>query len=1096
MVPKDLSKIKEEDYEIFESGEYLRKVIRDGKKTVLPTKKEDGDKSYKVIKEMNSKIGREVEWLVYDLVNNATEIDAYMSSIYPEEYKKYREDDAKSSKNKTAEEQEKREMAYLDDKRFLLLLYKEFNNKVEKGIKDTETNTEYNNIIKEKLKNIYTYGSKENELIDTAFKEEIKKAFEGINTQNAIVFATGVKGKNPKFHSYTYNEIMNNKSRKNRYLEDFSPEEKDFIAKRLFPIDIETMSEYGECGYKAMSNIDLKSSGFVPTMSKEEIKRFSWIPEKEGYETYKIGPDSVIREEIRNILDDPNYTTYLDNRKFDMVVLYRTLDFLKERARITEYEPKDIVNFVMKMKDKVNKDNIDEKDKNSIINVYAAIGDEKFTFKSLAINYKNLDKYYNLELSKYVDEMIYKNPEYFKEILEETNYKFSEKELTTFITITPDNPEKLLYDYYKKGGITEKELLKLVNEDEYLNKDSLISTILRTEKPNIKIQNIQKIFKEYGIDTKNVSEFLKRAYLCGYLTISEVNKYRDEVFAKIPNIDAEKLGVDAKKLTEEFLIVNKPQIYIDLKNNEGFTKEELEDWFKDIPALAREYSKEEFEQIVMDYQYNRALFLSNGMQENQKTLYEMEKTLDNLVYSKSVLKLLYAEGLILKETGIELGGQDFLDEIEKQEKQYVNENEKVEKNNNSEKIANNENIIINDENSKKTDDKNKSRDYYKEQEVELEELFKRTTKNSKKLSRYGAKEFIEKYQGIKESLPQEEQEKFEKNFNEFQNEFITNNNKLYKDSLIALGKSQILTNEALLQIAQKENYMDVIGTLVADENAIGIDTLKYIFNDKFEKDQGYEEKHQKRNLLEKLFKTNYFTQDDRFAILTSIYGYHSENTSELQKGFDNDNFQFFIDNNYLMLDEVNEKSQSESFTKKNKKEKDQVIKSKNEQLKYPFLDRIDAYHQIDGNVAVTRTVNAWIYLSHKFNKVAIETIGTKKNGVIQNDITNHATYIMDLKTFEEMKSIFIENEGERNVLNFGDVISYFRTNKENPELSRICHTKHWKERLKEQIAGKENLKKDNTSNKSNKNNNSDNNKNIKTNTNKENNVQQEQDEKE
>ena len=197
-----------------------------------------------------------------------------------------------------------------------------------------------------------------------------------------------------------------------------------------------------------------------------------------------------------------------------------------------------------------------------------------------------------------------------------------------------------------------------------------------------------------------------------------------------------------------------------------------------------------------------------------------------------------------------------------------------------------------------------------------------------------------------------------------------------------------------------------------------------------------------------------------------------------------------------MLDEVNEKSQSESFTKKNKKEKDQVIKSKNEQLKYPFLDRIDAYHQIDGNVAVTRTVNAWIYLSHKFNKVAIETIGTKKNGVIQNDITNHATYIMDLKTFEEMKSIFIENEGERNVLNFGDVISYFRTNKEKHELSRICHTKHWKERLKEQIAGKENLKKDNKSNKSNKNNNSDNNKNIKTNTNKENNVQQEKDEKE
>ena len=407
--------------------------------------------------------------------------------------------------------------------------------------------------------------------------------------------------------------------------------------------------------------------------------------------------------------------------------------------------------------------------------------------------------------------------------------------------------------------------------------------------------------------------------------------------------------------------------------------------------------------------------------------------------SAGILKLLYDEKLISKEKGMALGGKDFLDKIEKSEYNKVFDNEKDDKSNKTLSVE-----------EKKAESKN------------LEELFKKTIKKSKKYSKYNVEEFINRYNEFESKLSDEEKTKFEEKFSEYQNDLLANSNKLYKESIISLGKNGILTKESLYEITKKENYMDVIGKLITEENAIGIDTLKYIFNDDIRQEQN-SGRYEKRNLLEKLFNTNNLSEDEKFSILTSVYGFH-EDTSDKQKETDNDNFQYFIDKGYLTIDDISDRqnSDSESYGKKTTRSGNTI---KSEQQKYPFLDRNDAYYTIDKDVSFTRTLNAWIYLSHKFDKVAIETIGTKKNGKIQNDLTNHATYTMNVKTFEDMKDVFIEKDSKnRKAINFSEVFSYYRLNKDGKNMGRICHTKHWKERIKEEFTEKQKdiLDKENT----------------------------------
>lgn len=1052
MFPKKLSDVKENEFDDFTAGEYDKKIIElSDDNNALPTKNEGKSKAYEIVQKLENSMT--MRTVLQDLLfNPQQQIDILSSSVYPdstEDFYKYIANRSNAALNKRNEDLDDKAMySFMDEKRFLLLTYKAFqikSNRITKNIHN-HNHTEKQNMknddyeyLEKMLENIYKYGTEINRKVDKIFRNEITEAFKDVDKDNAVVFTTGIKEES-KYQAYTYNEIMGGKSKKKVHLKDFSDEEKTFLAKRFSPYDIESMQKYFESGYKALVDLDISAKYFTPKQEDIDTNRFLWIPENEGTDYYEVNQNSIIREKIRGYLDDSNFTTYTDNRKFNMLALYRTLEYMKIISPKANYEPKELINFTEKLMKNIDEANKDDKLKKEPLYVFSKLNKNDH-LKVIEMNYESLSDYYKEYIPEYVEKVIYNNPRNFEDIINNTNYKFSTNELKHYIMLVPDRQERLLYNYYKKGNLTEKELLDIIKSDSDLSSDELIYAILKDDDKNTnrKIQNLQKILKEQKATPDNIAGFLKGNFLYGKLTADEINDIRDNILSKIPNMDTSRMRANPEIIANQFMAVNKDKILGILKDEEGFTESDFKELYKDFPILAADINKEYMDKLTEDYIYNKALYISSDLKNNEKAAYTLETKLDTLMCSAGILKLLYDEKLISKEKGMALGGKDFLDKIEKSEYNKVFDNEKDDKSNKTLSVE-----------EKKAESKN------------LEELFKKTIKKSKKYSKYNVEEFINRYNEFESKLSDEEKTKFEEKFSEYQNDLLANSNKLYKESIISLGKNGILTKESLYEITKKENYMDVIGKLITEENAIGIDTLKYIFNDDIRQEQN-SGRYEKRNLLEKLFNTNNLSEDEKFSILTSVYGFH-EDTSDKQKETDNDNFQYFIDKGYLTIDDISDRQNSDSESYENKTTRSgNTIKS--EQQKYPFLDRNDAYYTIDKDVSFTRTLNAWIYLSHKFDKVAIETIGTKKNGKIQNDLTNHATYTMSVKTFEDMKDVFIEKDSKnRKAINFSEVFSYYRLNKDGKNMGRICHTKHWKERIKEEFTEKQKdiLDKENT----------------------------------
>lgn len=1051
MVPENLNDIKENEYGNYNAYGYLRSLFTDEEKRAMPYGDGENDQStsYELLESLRK--DKTVALILEDLIWDQKYIDILASSVYPAKYEEYIKFLVDKSNNKLSpEEYNRKQLSFIDEKRFILLLYKAFQKRVDENrgklsiedinekdfdIADVDKNIINVNLTDRTMREAYDRGSTTNKEVDKVFRDYIDIIFKDQDTSKVHVFTTGAKGESSKFQSYTYKEIMSDKAKKGKYLK-FTKDTKDFIAKRLYPLDIEAVTSSVECGYRALFNVDMLSKYDIPTQADIDNGRFDWLAQNEGKGNYEIREDSIITEKMRDLLDDSNYVSYIDNKKFYAVVLYRTLNFLKNEAPKKQYAPEDLINFTIRLKGAYDSICVAEKDNNAPIIIFSKFKndnskDKEDVMQTVELNHQSLENYFYEELTDYVNVMINKDPENFTKIIRNSVYPFTADELKCYLRLVKNSPETILYGYYKYNGINEKEFFDILKDNDDLSIDKVILLILKNDLNKSGIANLNNILKAGGFTEKNIAGFLKGNYALGNITIDEVNKFRKEAFAKNPDIDVSLMEAKPKLLIKHFLILNKDKVFENLKQNDGFEDKDFEELLKEYDFLNEDYSESQLEQIREDYKYNKALYASNNLYKDERALFDIENMLDTLIYSPSILKLLYDENIIDKDRGIELGGADFIKELEKDNK----ENGQL-ANNNSQK------------NEKQTEVSTSSKVANKE---ELKLLFKQSIRISKKDTKYSAKEFIKKFKEYEETLSNDEKEKFEKEFQEFQEELAKNGNKFYQDSLIELGRGRMLSKEFLSQIASKEqNYMNVIGALIADENTMDVLTLKYIFNDKFTPKAGFDANHQKRSLLEKLFKTRYFSQDDKFLILMSVYGCHDEKCEEIQREFDSDNFQFFIDSQYLLLDEIPEDSK-EQFIKHAKSKNTKIANGKirNEQIKYPFFDRHDTYYGIDNNITFTRTSNAWIYISHKLGRVAIETIGTKKRGSIKSDLTNHSSYTMDIKTYESMKDRFIETVDDQKVLNFPTVISYFRKNKDDSNLKRVNHIKTWKDKIKD-----------------------------------------------
>lgn len=1031
MAQDDLKNINDDDYEVIGSFDYLRELFKISEKNALPYDDKEHSRTGKIVEKIMSE--QKFHIILDDLLYHQNELDVISGSVYPGEYQEYSKFMDADVKNPLPDEEfDKKQFDFLDEKRFLLLLYKAFqqreNTDIEQilGEEKISSPEEFEStmiasryvkldITNEVIREAYKKGTRFNKIIDKAFRESIEGVTKGLDTSKINVFATGFMSQDSAFQAYSYKEIMNNKTMRRKFIE-LSDGAKDFLAKRMSPLDLDLITANPECGYRALFNLDVLSRNTEITEEDLHSGRFDWLASHEALEEYVVGRDSLVTEGLRKLLDDPTFTSYIDDRRFNMVALYRTLDFMDNQAINKTYTPDVLVNMaVTLLKNTYNspKNEFNEQP----LPIFKDFADDQLThYKIIHLTQENLDRYFNDVLPEYINQVINKNPESFKRLVEQSAYRFNAEELACYIRLVDSNQEELLHKCYSFGDITAKELVNIINDNDDLSIERLIIGILKNAKTKEAVSNFADIVENGGIEPQKIAYLLKESFVNGDISIEDVNRYRNEIFSNIDGFDTSMLRSAPDKLARQFIILNKETLLQNLRDNEGFTDKDITEFLENYSYMATEYSKEDLEEIAKDYKYNRALFISNGLVNNESSVYEMSNELDTLMLSPSILKLLYDEQLINREKGIEYGGKDFkaLIDGKKEEVKKVEEPKKV--------------------------------------SIEhLEDLLKRTLKPSKKYSKYNAKDFIEQYEKFINEASDEEIRNLNREIGKYQSLLVENNNRFFKDSLITLGRRGILTKEFLAGLAEKDiNYMDVIGALIADENTLSVDTLKYLFNDKFVPGANPEDKHRKRRLLEKLLSTRPFSQDDKFLILMSVYGCHDDKCPEIQKDFDSDNFQYFIDTNYLMLDEVNEntKKGAPSYSK-GKKIKFGEKNEKGERIKYPLLDRHDTYYGIDNNVILTRAANAWVYVSHKYNRAAVETVGTKQKGVVKNDLTNHASYTMDLETFEAMKKYFIEEKDSERVLNFSNIISYFRANKDNPNLKRVCHSKAWKTKIRE-----------------------------------------------
>ena len=272
-----------------------------------------------------------------------------------------------------------------------------------------------------------------------------------------------------------------------------------------------------------------------------------------------------------------------------------------------------------------------------------------------------------------------------------------------------------------------------------------------------------------------------------------------------------------------------------------------------------------------------------------------------------------------------------------------------------------------------------------------------------------------------------------------------NDGRISKKSLIKLGEINLLDNEVLGLIVDKKLY-DVIENLM-QKNVLGFDKAKYLFEDKFSKEN---QSYARRDLLEKIFKESSLTNEEKMNILYETYAIE-KGMSEEQKELNNSNFTYFLEKGLVKSIETytyerDEKEQKSAPSKSNV--------SKAEQQKFPLLKRIGNIKNIDETMIVDAKNNGFIFKSPKYDKVIIESLGKKgKGGKLQNDITNHRTYIMGCESFEKNKSQIIENDGDGREIVFEEVIRIIRE-KEIDDGTWVNHSgeeENWIDRISKRV---------------------------------------------
>ena len=782
-------------------------------------------------------------------------------------------------------------------------------------------------------------------------------------------------------------------------------------------------------------------------------------------------------------LVDNEYLYAMNPKKFYQVSLYRVSQEIGKIKNIGELY--DLVNSCIDTKKELDKINKDEK-RDIPVTIVDSI-DEKGNAEYIELNNEVIEKVYDEMMQKMYDlcllntdnqyDIIRKNKDNIKLNRDAADLNTDDmklgKETIKNVINKIDNPEDFLYLAYKKRGfITAADMGEICNEEGLMITPIITKMIAdikykaENDKEYLKSDDFARFIKG-TLDKNNVGympNLLKQLYENGNIDGDTINvlkeyaeKYEIEEYCNL-----EMMNSNTKDLVYLYKKLNKDKIVDILKKKEKFTDEEIKEFISKDDAFEGELTREKRIELQALYKYQKDMFVAKKGYKNPEELDILFNELGELSLSSAVVIDLFKEGIVDEEAAKTL--DDNFDKfynaytVKKFKREGFKDYKEYERLLNA--YAHGKYTIRDIVKGYVNGDI--PEDFYRKIMPELQEQILKDYKPDLIFDKKDAKELYTN--ATKKDAHHSEMKKLKRYYDEYgklldekQNAELVdeltqkeineiNEGRISKKILVRLGENGLLANDVLSTIVDKKMY-DVIENLM-QKNAIGFDKAKCLFEDQYSKDN---QQYTRRELLEKIFRQSSLSNEEKMNILCETYAI-DDLMSEEQKNLNNENFVYFLEKGLVKSIENYEYEREEKlFTKT------QINGgyAKPDQEKFPLLKRMGAIKSVDKDIAVDTKNNGFIFKSDKYGKVIIETFGKKgKKGKIENDTTDHRTYIMDLDDYEKLKGRLLDSNMDGREIIFGEVINVIRE-KIVSNGSWINHRdeKGWANRLKEKVIG-------------------------------------------
>lgn len=866
-------------------------------------------------------------------------------------------------------------------------------------------------------------------------------------------------------------EINDRKIRPNLKINEF---ESNVISQLVSPTDLMAMIGSVENGVVIYN--------LLQVTIKNTLEKTSARNENDQYDE-ALKEARTLGSYMEECFKSDDYLACIDVQKFYQIQIYRLLNYIDAMSyKETAYYGYEPIAIALKYKKELDKlrelgeikedleipllDNVSYSKEQQ--EEKEAKGDPEICVVKL----KDLDDRFKLSIDKAILSLVEEDKNSAYEFLNKEELIF-DKDLVKKASELVDNPTDFIYlAYSKKGYISSKDMAEICMENGFTISEILTKLIVDQKKISARDEKKEFLKDKSIADFINVTveknnkgyipSLVKKLYENGTISVNDINNlkeyFKENQLEERGNLEL--LEADTKELVYLYKRLNKDKIISIFKQKENFTDEDIEQLISENPELKGDLSKEEKLELQEKYKFQKELFFSNKLFNNDEEREILLDELGELGISSNILIDLYKEGIIDLEAGIEIDPEGF--------KEFYNGY-------NAKKFSK----------SKMTDYKKEStflnayahgkiskkeivegyalgeipQEFYDLVQPEIYSELNNEEVSAKKVNDILEKGFLRELysQAIKKDASAQTFEKFKKYYTECKS--LSPNDEFFKDyiekqlidiqegriskkSLLKLGKAGVLSKEALGELADRGNT-DVIADLMINENVIGIDMSKYLFEDKFSKEN---QLHNRRDLLENIFKKYHFSNTDKMSILISTYSI-SDDMDENQQKLNNENFAYFIERGYIKsLEEFGEYEANPVPTHRG--ENGEGGSTPNQQQSFPLLERIGVIRKIDSNMEVEAKNNGFIFKSPKYKKTIIESLGKKlADDNVQNDQTNHRTYIINQQEYEKQKSRILGSSFAGVEIAFIEIIKLFRENKGTIDYKYFNHSKNWENNL-------------------------------------------------